>query len=288
MRSRRAPLAGLVAALIAIPGCDTSVDLLTTDGRSLFSVHGYLDAAADTQWVRVEPLRPLVGPGPRQADGVTVESVHLGTGTRERWEPVDRTDADGNPVSAYRAVFRPVEGETYRVEIARDGVIGAVGETRVPPSATLDVPPADTGDGTFVAQRLLFSGAEGSPQQVRIVYRLRAPGSAESRRLAVEYGEVPAIEGGRFVVTVYPSRDRSELLFRLSVPQDTRGVTLEGMAVEYSLLSPEWSYRGPDPGIRSGHGFFASRGVYEVPWRLSPGAVTALGWLDAQGAGKGR
>lgn len=288
MSGRRAPLAGLAAALIAISGCDTSVDLLTTDGRSLFSVHGYLDAASDTQWVRVEPLRPLVGPGPGVADGVTVGSVNLRTGTRETWQPVARTDADGNPVSAYRAIFRPVEGETYRVEVARDGIVGAVGETRVPPPATLEVPPADTGDGTFVAQRLLFSGAEGSPQQIRVVYRLRAPGSGETQRMAVEYGEVPAIEGGRFVVTVYPSRDRSELLFRMSLPQDTRGVVLEGMAVEYSLLSPEWSDRGPDPGIRSGHGFFAARGVYEVPWRLSSGAVTVLGWQDAQGAGKER
>jgi hypothetical protein len=60
-------------------------------------------------------------------------------------------------------------------------------------------------------------------------------------------------------------------------------VELVRIALEYDLLSPEWTSGSQDPGLILGHGFFAARGVYESSWRLDSDAVAVVGLVDAQG-----
>ena len=55
MKRRRSACAALVLLLI-VGGCDPSVELFQDNGRD-YSIFGYLNASADTQFVRVEPLR---------------------------------------------------------------------------------------------------------------------------------------------------------------------------------------------------------------------------------------
>lgn len=43
--------------LVALSGCDESFQPLRENERHSFSIYGYLDASADTQWVRVTPVR---------------------------------------------------------------------------------------------------------------------------------------------------------------------------------------------------------------------------------------
>lgn len=58
--------------------CDTPFEPIA-EGDVRFPVFGYLDASADTQWIRVMPIRPLATTSP-DSFGITVTLEDLGTG----------------------------------------------------------------------------------------------------------------------------------------------------------------------------------------------------------------
>ncbi|HZD06537.1 MAG TPA: hypothetical protein VE173_16610, partial [Longimicrobiales bacterium] len=70
----------LASAFVAVvaAACDESFQPLALS-EVPFSVFGYLDASADTQWIRVMPIRPLQVTSP-DSFGATVSLEHLGTG----------------------------------------------------------------------------------------------------------------------------------------------------------------------------------------------------------------
>lgn len=65
--------------LIVFSGCNQSFDPLETNNEFFFSMYGYLDASADTQWVHITPIREQVD---ELSDGrnirVTIENVNTG------------------------------------------------------------------------------------------------------------------------------------------------------------------------------------------------------------------
>ena len=72
-------------ALLLLPvvlfgiGCDPSFDPLQENDRYFFSIYGYLDASADTQWVRIAPVRDSLNAIPEEIDA-TVTLEHLTSG----------------------------------------------------------------------------------------------------------------------------------------------------------------------------------------------------------------
>src|SRR5512138_1500022 len=78
------PLRSVSPLLLA--GCLASLPAACADSFSpiapselRYSVFGYLDASADTQWIRVMPIRPLVPTAP-DSFAATVTLEHLNTG----------------------------------------------------------------------------------------------------------------------------------------------------------------------------------------------------------------
>jgi hypothetical protein len=63
---------------VAAAACDESFDPIAPSAFA-FSVFGYLDASADTQWIRIMPIRPLRVTS-RDPLGATVTLEHLATG----------------------------------------------------------------------------------------------------------------------------------------------------------------------------------------------------------------
>jgi hypothetical protein len=115
-----------VAAVVA--ACDESFDPVAP-GELAFSVFGYLDASADTQWVRVMPIRPLKVTS-QDALGTTVTLEHLGTGRIfELRDSLFRFSSDPDPdigsEGAYVHNFWTVEdiepGAAYRFSAWREG-----------------------------------------------------------------------------------------------------------------------------------------------------------------------
>ena len=118
------PLAGWLAALALLAGCEAAFDPIDDAGR-YFSMSGYLDTEADTNWVRVELVAEtfepspdpidadvwLDGPGGRSA--LTQETVAFRTGTAHLFW----TTADVEPGTTYALVAERPDGARTRATV---------------------------------------------------------------------------------------------------------------------------------------------------------------------------
>jgi len=68
-----------LSLLLLIVGCDQTFEPLAENNQYHFSIYGYLDTAADTQWVRVGTAREAIDDVPDPAGiTVTLENLHTG------------------------------------------------------------------------------------------------------------------------------------------------------------------------------------------------------------------
>jgi hypothetical protein len=130
-----------VAAVVA--ACDESFDP-TAPSDFAFSVFGYLDASADTQWIRVMPIRPLKVTS-RDALGATVTLEHLGTGRIiELRDSLFRFSSSSDPdIGAYVHNFWTAEaiepGAAYRFSARREGKEPAEAVVEIPRDYEVEV-----------------------------------------------------------------------------------------------------------------------------------------------------
>jgi hypothetical protein len=108
--------------ILLLAGCEFSVDPLQENDQYHFSMYGYLDASADTQWVRVMPIRDSLFYEPKPLDatvtltnsasGETVDmndslfSYVQGVYTHNFW-----TTVDIEPAETYRITAESTEGK---------------------------------------------------------------------------------------------------------------------------------------------------------------------------------
>lgn len=143
----RAPaLAACLCAALLTAACDESFEPRAPSGLA-FSVFGYLDASADTQWIRVMPLRPLrLAPPDTLHASVTLE--HLGTGgIIELRDSLFRfssySDPDIGSEGAYVHNFWTQEniepGATYRFAATQEGKESAAAVVEIPRDYEVEV-----------------------------------------------------------------------------------------------------------------------------------------------------
>ncbi|MEX1212998.1 MAG: hypothetical protein WEA36_09150 [Balneolaceae bacterium] len=78
-------LLSLLLIVVLWSGCDTAIDpIRNSDDRYIYSIHGLLDASADTQWVRIMPFRESFRPDGTPIDA-TVTLEHLDSGDQFVW-----------------------------------------------------------------------------------------------------------------------------------------------------------------------------------------------------------
>ncbi|HEX6071199.1 MAG TPA: hypothetical protein VFZ18_15305, partial [Longimicrobiaceae bacterium] len=132
------PPVGLLALLL-VTACDDTFTPIEASALR-YSLYGYLDASADTQWIRVSPVRPLAITSPEPLEErVTLE--HLGTGRivelRDSVFRQQALDPDLGSATFYVHNFWTTEpiapGATYRLTVTKTG--GPTAETliEVPP-----------------------------------------------------------------------------------------------------------------------------------------------------------
>jgi hypothetical protein len=137
---------GLISILAAATsiGCDESFTPIAPTELQ-FSVFGYLDASADTQWVRVMPIRSLLPTSPAPL-GATVTLEHLGTGRvvelRDsvfRFAPSAEVGSDGTYLNNFWTT-EPVEpGAAYRFSARLPGGQPSEAVVAVPPGYQVEV-----------------------------------------------------------------------------------------------------------------------------------------------------
>ncbi len=153
-------LVALLAAGAPAIGCDEADFDPFEPSNRYFSVYGYLDAAADTQFVRVTPLRDslLAGPGPLDA-AVTLE--RLDTGAKTVWRDSLVRLAGGRLGHVFWSAERVVPGPTYRLAVTRSDGAASVADVVVPDTIREVILSSGGGPGVPpTSQSITVSGAE--------------------------------------------------------------------------------------------------------------------------------
>jgi hypothetical protein len=136
----------LFVALLASPflgGCDQPFEPFQEDTQGPFSMFGYLDLAADTQWIRVTSVRQNLIADPAPIDAVvTLESLESGRRVTLKDSVFEFIDVDLQNV-AYAHNFWTTEqlerGVTYRLEAARSDGAKTTALVEMPAEAEVSV-----------------------------------------------------------------------------------------------------------------------------------------------------
>ena len=158
---------GLLVALFA-SACDDSFEPIDPSGPA-FSVFGYLDAGADTQWIRVKDLHHGTLVNSREPTGVTVTLQQLGTGkTMALPDTALLYGSMLGPQTAYAhnhwTTERIEPGASYRFRAeSRDGSV-AESVVRIPPDYHLEVWTYQPTASQLPAARRTYLRVEGVEQ----------------------------------------------------------------------------------------------------------------------------
>ena len=153
---RALPLSiALLAVCVPIAACSTEFDP-RVDSEFYYSMWGTLDASADTQWVRIGPVRASVDPSSTPLDA-DVSLLRLATGGRAPFRNALLTFGTGLTAPTSWTVAPVAPGETYRIDVM--GPDGA--ETRATVRVPNDYPtPALTDGACSCPTRVTVSGVE--------------------------------------------------------------------------------------------------------------------------------
>lgn len=107
----------ILFSLILLASCNQSLDPLQENEKYYFSLYGYIDAAADTQWVRVGPARQDINEPP-DPTGINVTLEHIQSGKTVTMN--DSLVTSKNFLNYWTTM--DIENEqTYRITAERDG-----------------------------------------------------------------------------------------------------------------------------------------------------------------------
>jgi len=181
-------VAGVFVTLSIATGCDTRLDPFQESDLH-FSVFGYLDAAADTQYLRITPLRDSIALSPGPLDAVA------------RLENL----SSGRQILLHDSLFRfedriaynfwsaqPVEhGATYRLTVTRsDGAASTATVTLPPPfpEPTLAFPQQPNLPPSALTVSIEMPGIERLAALILIVtYRFPGEAEANAQTLTLSY-----------------------------------------------------------------------------------------------------
>ncbi|ARA93139.1 hypothetical protein AWN76_008185 [Rhodothermaceae bacterium RA] len=141
MRVSRTLLLVVLAALLL--GCEE--DVAGPDPFQYpYSMWGVLNPLADTQFVRVFPIEPLLEPGRPEPLDVRFTSLDLDTGEERLWRDSVFVDSTGQVGHVFYAPFRVAWDHRYRVTITRDDGAATWAEVHIPERALLILEEPDT------------------------------------------------------------------------------------------------------------------------------------------------
>ena len=270
------PILPALLLALTLTACDNAVAPYTEDGPFPFALFGYLDTAADTQYVRATPVHRGEAAPPDPAE-VELVLVRTSTGERTAWQgrPV-RLD-DGTDGYEFYAALPIVPGEVYRLEASGGGGAEVSALTRVPEPLPAGV--GEVRQGRVLLQEVVFPDVRPRPLRPAMHYRV-APGPGEPpREVVIPYGPSIAQTGdGSLRLTVRLSADRDAILEQLGCPEGDTAVVLLGLGLAYERLSGEWPPPDPPAPLDGGLGFFGSVGHFFETWTLPDSTTRRLGF----------
>lgn len=273
---RRLSLCLLAAALLA--ACDNTIDPILEASGGDYAIYGFLDTAADTQFVRVETLRATAEQALVISD--TARVISRSEGTEEvHWNPTLRTLEDGSRSLLYYSLMVPLPGREYELEVQGPGG-STIASVTVPPVPSLTTFPP-TGDSATLKQVLRIENIN-RPLRLTMRYEVVEPEDSDTSLVTIDYGRGGNAESGDWLTDVFLARDQITTLVRLGRRVVDGEVGLVSIGIQADVLSPEWALPVGGGNISSGLGFFGAIGRYRLHWILESRYVGLMGFVDAQ------
>ncbi len=230
-----------LVVILLISGCDQTFQPIHQGNTSPFSMFGYLDASADTQWVRVTPLRTQVGTLREKPNmRVTLQPLPNGEETVMQDSLQYFYLPSGYTAMNHSTTMNLSPGQSYRLRAERpDGAASSVTVTIPEDFPTPTTTPVDQ-EGCIV--RLQISGVERLAEvQYQMKVRIRRTKLDIKRSYSVPYrNRMRETSPGEYEATVNIRSARRQILNQLrSLPANTEYEILK----KYLFVAsggPEW------------------------------------------------
>jgi hypothetical protein len=264
------PFALCLFTLFTLSSCSDSFEPFGENDRFFFTIYGFLDASADTQWVRISPVRGDFEQ-PAQLPDMLVTLEHLDSGTSAVMNDSLVSFRQGfNAINAWTDLDIEPD-QTYRLRAENDS--GDVSEVTVslPPDFPTPRLFIESIPGEDPRYFLFFGGVERLADiQSRWYLRLYTS-SWEDKRLIVRSLKTQAFRepSGLYVLEMFPDEQLEEIKRELLVQEDS-ALQVEVLRHQVFVASggPEWDeeitgiddlvYNLPDgfSNIENGLGYF--------------------------------
>lgn len=205
-------------------GCDNTFVPWEENDQYHFSIYGYLDASADTQWVRVMPVREDLFPEPKPIDAI-VTLEHIETG-----ESVVMNDSLFSFFQGYVLNFWTTmklhPEQTYRITAERSDGKTSHARVQLPPdypTPLLHRQPRIPG-GTPPVDIIYIEGVERLAD-VQTIYTFGHPNWEEKYMVPFSHlKDTTRMASGDFAIIIDPQEDQRVIL-TFSGPPCVRGLS---------------------------------------------------------------
>jgi len=257
--------------------CDNTVDPFTEQQEEFFVIYGYLDTAADTQKVRINPITRALDQSIDQGD-IVVSSTILETGETVVWSDSLIQLEDGSNGFLFYALFSPQPGRTYRLDIHGVEGLQTSAHTTVPETPHITVHEPAIGVFGLTSQQIVINDY-WSPRNLGVQYHVIPLDKNEVETHLITYHGVgfPGNEGWEVVVQL--ERDFRMLVRDIYTSPDDTTMAFVGVGLVYDRLSDDWQNQGLELNIVNGHGFFGSIGRYYSEWSIDSTTVRDIGFI---------
>lgn len=278
---------------VVFVSCEAEFDPFET-GILTASMYGYLDTAADTQFVRVMPMRQQLQRNGEPFDG-QVSITDIDSGQRYDMQDSLVTLSDGSKATVYWAAFKPKPLEQYRlVAQHNDGRI-AKAEVELPVPLHKDsiyVLPAIVIHKLVVPIYLL--SYDRPPFDLRFTYEVSESPRGPRDKITIRYlGELTGKKVSRpdawhvEADLAYDAQTvRKEWAQRHGRPPSTlymHGIKLQAATVSDGWIPPSGVFDpitmimpGAHTNVEGGEGFFGAVSRYELTWVVIDHALLGM------------
>lgn len=264
----------LIPLLLLLSACGSHFDPIVENDREFFSLYGYLDERADTQFVRISPVRETAEDTSRALDA-RVASQNLATGEEVVWQDSLVQLDDGSTGFLYFAPMRVRHNEHYALTVRRSD--GATTETRVMlPAPTTAVTDSLRRVSDEYEQVVFWNDFDKRPTNPAVAYTVVIPPNAPVTVILPITATGRSV-GNSWMFNLPLNRHRNEVLIRLGRPVQNAHIGLCQIRMTVDERSPEWENQQSE--VTGGFGFFGAVVQHEAIWTLTEDIRAEVGYL---------
>lgn len=212
----------LFAFLLTLSSCSDSFQALGENDQYYFSIYGYLDASADTQWVRISPAREQIETPEEIPDmSVTVENLDTGEIITMKDSLFQQRGANFlnfwttekiNHNQKYRLTAERPTGEKSQVTVDMPGVL---------PTPLVVIQTAFGQPTTYLV--VVDDNVNVADVQSKYYVRVHTPNSESRRVISFNYrnsAEHSEMNGGSYTYFLRPEKEEEEIEKQILLPSD--------------------------------------------------------------------